>query len=164
MQSSSPAISDVEEFGSGVLFTLRNTTVDAVGSAVKFIFNKRGYSLLNGTMVAGTYGSGDPLLWFTSLGGANRQKFDVEVFDDQGAVRLRVKKGLGVFETFAAGAGGSVKTNEELLAFFTELTQLPELLTPKGKCPFCEGAVSVTARKCRHCGEWLEPQNAGPNQ
>ena len=24
-----------------------------------------------------------------------------------------------------------------------------------GRCPHCEGEVSDTARKCRHCGEWL---------
>ncbi len=24
-------------------------------------------------------------------------------------------------------------------------------------CPYCEGEVSETARKCKHCGEWLTP-------
>lgn len=24
-------------------------------------------------------------------------------------------------------------------------------------CPFCEGEVSSTAQKCRHCGEWIQP-------
>ena len=23
-------------------------------------------------------------------------------------------------------------------------------------CPFCEGEINDTARKCRHCGEWIE--------
>ena len=23
-------------------------------------------------------------------------------------------------------------------------------------CPYCEGDVSSTARKCKHCGEWLK--------
>ena len=22
-------------------------------------------------------------------------------------------------------------------------------------CPFCESAVTITAQKCRHCGEWV---------
>ena len=25
------------------------------------------------------------------------------------------------------------------------------------QCPYCEADVSDTARKCKHCGEWLEP-------
>lgn len=25
------------------------------------------------------------------------------------------------------------------------------------KCPFCEGEVSESAAKCRHCGEWITP-------
>lgn len=29
-------------------------------------------------------------------------------------------------------------------------------------CPFCEGEVSATARKCRHCGEWLQPAEPEP--
>ena len=28
-------------------------------------------------------------------------------------------------------------------------------------CPYCEGEVSETARKCKHCGEWLS-QPASP--
>lgn len=29
-------------------------------------------------------------------------------------------------------------------------------------CPFCEGGVSATAQKCRHCGEWLPPAAPEP--
>ena len=29
-------------------------------------------------------------------------------------------------------------------------------------CPYCEGEVSDTARKCKHCGEWLEPPRESP--
>jgi hypothetical protein len=24
-------------------------------------------------------------------------------------------------------------------------------------CPFCEGQISSTALKCKHCGEWVRP-------
>ena len=30
------------------------------------------------------------------------------------------------------------------------------------KCPFCEADLSSTARKCRHCGEWVKPPAGGP--
>ena len=29
-------------------------------------------------------------------------------------------------------------------------------------CPYCEGPVSETAAKCRHCGEWLTAEPAAP--
>ena len=31
-------------------------------------------------------------------------------------------------------------------------------LAVKGKkqCPFCRGKIPIEARKCKHCGEWLE--------
>jgi TM2 domain-containing membrane protein YozV len=25
------------------------------------------------------------------------------------------------------------------------------------RCPYCEGEISETATKCRHCGEWVTP-------
>ena len=28
-------------------------------------------------------------------------------------------------------------------------------MTETAACPFCEGNVSETAQKCRHCGEWI---------
>ena len=27
-------------------------------------------------------------------------------------------------------------------------------------CPFCDGEISTTAKKCRHCGEWVRGQCA----
>lgn len=32
---------------------------------------------------------------------------------------------------------------------------VPAVLETASRCPFCEGSVSSTASKCRHCGEWL---------
>ena len=29
------------------------------------------------------------------------------------------------------------------------------------KCPFCEGLISPTATKCKHCGEWVKASRAG---
>ena len=30
-------------------------------------------------------------------------------------------------------------------------------------CPYCEGDVSATARKCKHCGEWIaKPAASSP--
>ena len=26
------------------------------------------------------------------------------------------------------------------------------------KCPYCEGFISSTAKKCKHCGEWIKPE------
>lgn len=34
-----------------------------------------------------------------------------------------------------------------------------EIRAPRTSCPFCEGRVSRTARKCRHCGEWIEEES-----
>jgi len=28
-------------------------------------------------------------------------------------------------------------------------------MSETAKCPFCEAAISPTASKCRHCGEWI---------
>ena len=28
-------------------------------------------------------------------------------------------------------------------------------MTETASCPFCEGEVTPTAQKCRHCGEWI---------
>lgn len=32
----------------------------------------------------------------------------------------------------------------------------------KKKCPYCGGEIMMAARKCKHCGEWIEekPQSA----
>ena len=33
---------------------------------------------------------------------------------------------------------------------------------PHSKCPFCFGEVEPSARKCRHCGEWLNQGGPPP--
>lgn len=31
-------------------------------------------------------------------------------------------------------------------------------------CPFCDGEIGSTARKCRHCGEWLDGRQSPGQQ
>jgi hypothetical protein len=33
----------------------------------------------------------------------------------------------------------------------------------KMKCPYCEGEISDTVAKCRHCGEWVKQPTAAPS-
>lgn len=28
---------------------------------------------------------------------------------------------------------------------------------PSGRCPYCSEEIQATAKKCKHCGEWLDP-------
>lgn len=32
------------------------------------------------------------------------------------------------------------------------------------QCRFCDGEITPSAKKCRHCGEWLQPSDAAVGQ
>lgn len=32
------------------------------------------------------------------------------------------------------------------------------------KCPYCGGKIMESAKKCKHCGEWLEERHISPRQ
>ena len=36
--------------------------------------------------------------------------------------------------------------------------ETPPTVNDSGKCPFCKGEIESGVLKCKHCGEWLDPE------
>ncbi|WP_437229465.1 zinc ribbon domain-containing protein [Planctomicrobium sp. SH661] len=74
-----------------------------------------------------------------------------------------------VGEFFSAAEPAAARLAHSIPAFQSEATEeLPRNVhsskSPTMRCPYCAESISTEAKKCRHCGEFLDPSLRAANQ